>query len=270
MKATLRKVRIFIVVQYALMLEYRGEIFFWAVATILPLIMMGPWMVAGATGRFALGQSEFARYFIAAFLVRQFQLVWVIYEFEFYVVSGRLSPLLLHPIDPIWRWVSAHIGETLTRAPFIVMIVAFAIWLFPQSLETPSGATWLPEPGAVALAALACASAFTLRFLLQYALAMGAFWIERVSAFDRLVFLPYLFISGLIAPLEVFPPLVREISLWTPFPYLIWYPAGVLTGGQVPPASQAFAVIGLWALALHLIGRTLWRRGLRHYSAMGA
>ncbi len=270
MRAWLRKMKTFIVVQYALMLEYRAEIFFWAVATILPLIMMGPWMMAGRTGRFTLDESQFARYFIAAFCVRQFQLVWVIFEFEFYVVSGKLSPLLLHPIDPIWRWLAAHLGETLTRLPFILAIIAFALWLFPQSITASDGGLWLPTLAAVGLTAVATMAAFVLRFLMQYALAMGAFWVERVSAFERLIFLPYIFFSGLIAPLEVFPPLVMQIVLWTPFPYMVWYPAGLLSGGQVPPAWQAFAVIGLWGVVLHLIGRVLWRMGLRHYSAMGA
>lgn len=270
MRAFARKLWTLLAVQYAYMLEYRAEILLWAVATILPLIMMGPWMVAGASGRFPLSEAAFARYFVAAFVVRQFSIVWVIWEFEYQVVTGRLSPLLLHPIDPIWRYVSSHVGEHMARAPFVALFAVVACLLFPQALQGPDGTTTFPAPGAVALAFLATYAAFAIRFLMQYGVALGAFWVERISSVDHLLMIPYLFLSGLIAPLEVFPPGVREVALWTPFPYLVWFPARLLAGGGDLDVGRAFLVVGGWIAILHVVVRLVWRRGLKHYSAMGA
>ena len=270
MRKTVRKARTILAVQYAYMLEYRAELFLWAISTILPLIMMGPWMVAGASGRFPLGPADFARYFVAAFLVRQFSLAWVIYEFEAHVLSGQLSPRLLQPLDPGWRYVAAHLGEHLARLPFVIVLVAIALLLFPQAIEESDGSTWLPGLPAVAGCVVAIYGAFALRFLMQYALAMLSFWFERVSSFDRLVMIPYYFLSGLMAPLEVFPEAVREVVLWTPFPYLIWFPARLLTGGAGISPLRGFLVVAFWIALLHAVGRVVWRRGLRHYSAMGA
>lgn len=270
-----RKAAALMSVAYASMVEYRGELFFWMIATILPLIMMGPWMVAGRTGSFPLDEAGFARYFVAVFVIRQLSISWVIYEFEFLVVSGRLSTMLLVPIDPGWRFLVAHLAEQAARLPFVVLMVALALWLFPQALEQPgaapgSEALWWPTAAQVGLAVLATYLAFLVRFLLQYTLAMGAFWVERIVAFDRLLMIPYIYLSGLVAPLEVFPEPVREAVLWTPFPYLVWFPASLLAGADVGPPWRGLATVGAWALAILLLNRALWRAGLKRFSAMGA
>ena len=124
------------------------------------------------------------------------------------------------------------------------------------------------------LTIIACYLTFLLRFLIQYTIALLAFWLERVVAFERVNFLPYLFLSGLIAPLEVMEgtPLketVREIALWTPYPYMFWFPAKLLTDVDVP-IVKGFAVIIGWLIIFFIINRIMWRRGLKHYSAMGA
>ena len=74
-------------VYYAYMVEYRAELLFWVLSGSLPLILMGVWTEAAAGGQFGLSALEFARYFIAVFFVRQFSVVWVIWEFEREVVA---------------------------------------------------------------------------------------------------------------------------------------------------------------------------------------
>jgi ABC-2 type transport system permease protein len=111
--------------------------------------------------------------------------------------------------------------------------------------------------------------AFALRFLIQYTLALMAFWTERASAIEEFWMLFYLFLSGLIAPLEVFPPIVKTIALYTPFPYLINFPASILVGIPVNVGQGLLVMLG-WSIFFGLINRLLWRQGLRQYSGMGA
>ncbi len=271
MKRFCTRARTFLQVYYGVMTEYRAEMFLWAIATSLPLIMMGVWMQAGASGRFPMTEADLARYFVAVFIVRQLSIAWVIYDFEYHVVTGRLSPLLLQPIDPVWRFVVPHLSEQLARLPFVVVLVAFVLWLYPAALQSPDGSDqlWWPAWWQVAAAGCMTYCAFCLRFLMQYTLAMLAFWVERVVAFDRLLMIPYLFLSGLIAPLEVFPDSVRRIAELTPFPYLVWFPARLLSGNPVPLTQGVIVIVG-WTLALYALSRYVWARGLRHYSAMGA
>ncbi|MBC6455233.1 MAG: ABC-2 family transporter protein [Hormoscilla sp. SP5CHS1] len=262
MNQMLRKARVLLVTYYAHMLEYRAELFFWTLSGSMSLIMMGIWMEAAGSGRFGLAPVDFARYFIAAFTVRQLMLVWVIWEFEEQVVQGKLSPQLLQPIDPVWRHVAMHLSEQVARSPFLLVVLGLFFALYPQGF-------WLPTLENLLLFILVIILAFIVRFSIQYTAALLAFWTERASAIEQLWFLLYLFLSGYIAPLEVFPPVVREIALWTPFPYFLHFPAAILVGLPVNVPRGLMTMLG-WGMIFYALNRWLWRRGLKHYSGMGA
>lgn len=262
MSSTLRRIRTFLSVYYAYMVEYRAELMLWVLANSLPIIMMGVWTQASQSGQFEFGPLDFARYFISVFLVRQFTIVWVIWDFEREVVEGKLSPRLLQPIDPVWHHVSGHLSERLARLPFTLVLVGLFFLLYPQ-------AVWVPSVKGVALTVLAIAAAFALRFLMQYTFAMFTFWIERAVAIEQFWYLFYLFLSGMIAPLDLFPESLQAVVQWTPFPYLIYFPASLLIGRSVN-VGQGFMVMLGWCLVWFVANRWLWWKGLRHYSGMGA
>lgn len=262
MNQALRKIQAFLSVYYAHMMEYRAELLLWMLSGTLPLILLGVWTKASQSGQFDLEPADFARYFLIVFLVRQFTVVWVVWEFEKDVVQGRLSPRLLQPIDPVWHHIAGHLAERMARSPFVVVLVGLFFWLYPQAI-------WLPSLSSTLLFVLAIVMAFILRFLMQYTFAMLAFWTERASAIEQFFFLFYLFLSGVIAPLEVFPPTVREVALWTPFPYLVHFPAAILVGLPVDVVRSILVTLG-WSLLFFVLNRWLWRKGLKQYSGMGA
>ena len=248
--------------QYALMLEYRAEIALWALSGVLPLIMLGVWSGSGAAAAAGLSPQQLSQYFLAAFVVRQFTVVWLIQVFEDDALQGRLSPFLLQPLSPLWRYLAAHFSEQASRIPFV------AVMLLVVGLAAP-GLLWLPSAGALLLGILAILAAFLLRFLLQVLVTTLCFWSERAAAIDRLLMIPYLFLSGIVAPLDTFPPAVRRLALATPFPWMVDFPARLLAGEPVNVAL-GFGAIAAWSLLLLPIGHWLWRAGLRRYSAMGA
>jgi ABC-2 type transport system permease protein len=262
MNQGIKKAQVFLSVYYAHMLEYRAELFLWALSGTLPLILMGVWIQASQQGQFGLNSEEFVRYFLMVFLVRQFTIVWVVWEFEKEVVQGKLSPRLLQPIDPVWHHVASHLSERLARLPFALLLVGLFFFLYPQ-------AVWIPSLKSILLFPLVLGLAFTLRFLMQYTFALFAFWTERASAIEQFWFLFYLFLSGMIAPLEVFPPAVRQVAQWTPFPYLIHFPASILIGLPVDIVRGVLMMLG-WSLLFFIWNRWLWRKGLKQYSGMGA
>jgi ABC-2 type transport system permease protein len=262
MKHIFRKALTLLSVYYAYMVEYRAELVLWVLSGSLPIILMGVWIQAAQGGRFGLTPVDFARYFLAVFIVRQFTTVWVIYEFEKEVVEGKLSPRLLQPLDPAWYHVVSHIAERGARIPFTLLLIGLFFLLYPQAF-------WLPSFGNLLLSVLALVLAFALRFVIQYTFAMFAFWTERAIALEDFWFLFYLFLSGLIAPLSVFPEPVRAVVLWTPFPYMVNFPANLLVGLPVDLVQGFLSMIG-WLLVFLLLNRWLWRRGLKRYSGMGA
>ncbi len=257
-----RKIKAILSVYYAHMLTYRAEIFLWVLAGSLPIILMGVWVKAAQSGDFTLDSVDFARYFFCVFQVRQFTNIWVIWDFEKEVIEGRLSFKLLQPLDPAWHHVARHIAEKFTRFPLAVLLTLLFFALYPQ-------AVWIPQATNVLLGIIAIVIAFTLRFLIQYSFSMLAFWTERATAIQQFWFLFYLFLSGVIAPLDTFPPLMAQILFWTPFPYLVYIPASFWIGLPVN-IGQFFVVSIFWCLIFWRLNRWLWDRGLRQYSGMGA
>lgn len=186
----------------------------------------------------------------------------MIWEFESEVVEGQLSFRLLQPLDPVWHHVSEHLSERVARLPFAWALISFFFLLYPLAI-------WLPSLTSMLLFLLVTAVAFALRFLMQYTFALLAFWRERAHALEQFSLLCYLFLSGLIAPLEVFPPLVREIAQWTPFPYMVHFPVELFIDLPTNPVRGGLVMLG-WGIVCFVINRWLWRRGLRQYSGMGA
>ncbi|MBW4565148.1 MAG: ABC-2 family transporter protein [Mojavia pulchra JT2-VF2] len=262
MKQILRKALTLVGVYYAYTLEYRAEMILWVLSGSLPIIFMGIWIQAAQGGNFDLSPIDFIRYFLVVFIIRQFTAVWVIWEFEREVVEGKLSPRLLQPLDPVWHHVALHIADRIARIQFALILIVLFFLLYPQAF-------WLPRLSNLLFFLLTVGLAFTLRFLIQYTFAMLAFWTERASALENFWMLFYLFLSGLIAPLKVFPEPVRAAVMLTPFPYLINFPASILVGLPVDLGRGFLAMIG-WILLFFVANRWLWRMGLKRYSGMGA
>ena len=126
-----------------------------------------------------------------------------------------------------------------------------------------------PPPSTWLLGLLVIHLAFLLRFLLQSVITMACFWSERAAALERLLLIPYLFLSGLVAPLEAFPPGLRRLAQATPFPSMVDFPARLLSGGDVDLLG-GLATMAAWMALLLPLFLLLWRAGLRRYAAMGA
>ena len=255
-------IRALLATQYAYMLEYRIEIALWALSGVLPFIMFSLWSNNEVGNTFGLNDIGLARYFLSAFVVRQFSVVWVVFSFEEDSLSGRLSPYLLQPLHPLFRYVAAHLAEQATRLPFALAIAITFFILNPSSF-------WIPSLPQLFLAYLSTHLAFSIAFLLQSLVAALCFWTEKSSALERLIFVPYLFLSGLLVPLSAFPSNVLKFAMLTPFPYLINFPAKVLSGMQVDLFSGFLAQI-LWISILMPSVNILWKLGVKRYTAMGA
>jgi len=241
---------------------YRAEMILWALSGTLPIILMGVWGEAARTGAMPYTPVEMVRYFVAVLVVRQLTFVWVIWEFEEEVVTGRLSSLLLRPIDPVWNYVANHLAERLARLPMIALLVGLCFWLHPEAIFVPSPAVAATALGVTALS-------FIVRFLLQYTLAMACFVVERASSLESLSFIAFVFLSGMLAPLDLYPAWVANLAAWTPFPYFVYVPAQILVGADVD-VPRAVGLLFVWGALLLIAQRWAWRRGVSRYSAMGA
>ena len=251
----------------AMMFQYRASLVIWMIGQVLePLVYLIVWSVVsvssgGSVGGYTTG--DFAAYFIVLMLVNQFTYTWIMHEFEYRVREGNLSFALLKPVHPIHSDIADNVSSKLITLPIMILIAAGLALAFHASLS--------PTLWAVALFIPALLLAFIVRFLLEWTLALAAFWTTRVSAINQSYFLLMLFLSGQMAPLTLLPYPVQVVAGTLPFRWMIGFPVELLLGRlSLAEALQGLGIQAVWVLAGFVLLRIVWRAGVKVYSAVGA
>ena len=247
--------------QYANMLEYRAEIALWAISGVIPFFMLNIWTNNGLNDSINISNIMLSRYFLSAFFVRQFSVVWVVFTFEEDALLGKVSPYLIQPLHPFTRYFAQHIAEQITRFPFALIIASFFFIFNPQSL-------WIPSFLTIIITIISTFFSFLIQFLMQSIIASFCFWTEKASSIEKLLFIPTLFLSGLLAPVSSFPYYIKSWIYLTPFPYLIDLPASILSGNQSKIIEGIFIQL-LWIILFFLIFKKVWKSGTKKFTAMG-
>jgi ABC-2 type transport system permease protein len=185
------------------------------------------------------------------------------FEYKYRIRQGTLSFALLRPVHPIHADIADNISfKLITLPPMLLTAAGLAIVFRP---------TFHLVPWAVVTFIPALALAFIVRFLVEWTLALAAFWTTRVSAINQMYFVVALFLSGQVAPLSLFPFPIQVAAAILPFRWTIGFPVELLLGRLTPvEALTGLAAQAVWlALSLVLL-RIVWRAGVRIYSAVGA
>lgn len=248
-------------------LQYRGALVIWLLGLILePTIYLVVWStVARSRGGEVDGftAASFAAYFLAVMLVDHATFTWIMWEFEYRVRQGHLSPLLLRPVHPIHR----DVADNLTFKLLTLAVVLPAAGLLALAFRP----TFTPLPWAIAAFVPALALAFLGRFALEWTLALTGFWTTRVSALNQLYFVAFLFLSGQAAPLVLLPEPAQVAATLLPFRWFVAFPVELLLGRSSPAdAAGGFVAQIAWLALTLVVLRFVWARGVRRYSAVGA
>jgi ABC-2 type transport system permease protein len=252
---------------FASFVQYRASIFIWTIERILePLIYLVVWSaVAKATGGSVGGfsVSQFAAYFIVMMLVTQVTYTWVMYEYEYKIRHGSLSFALLRPIHPVHTDLVDNISSKLITLPLMLLAATVLVLVFKPTFSPPLWAAALFVP--------ALLLAFSVKFVVEWTLALSAFWTTRVSAVNQGYFVAALFLSGQMAPLSLLPHSLQVAASLLPFRWMISFPVELLLGRlNARQALIGLAAQGAWLALGLLLLRTVWRAGVRVYSAVGA
>lgn len=252
---------------FAAMLQYRASLVIWIISHVLePLVYLIVWSVVSNSEGGRLGDystRQFAAYFITLMLVNHVTYTWIMYEYEYRIRQGMLSFALLKPVHPIHADIADNISSKLITTPIMLAVAAILALIFkPQAAFS----LW-----SIGLMLPALCLAFLLRFLLEWSLALAAFWTTRVGALNQTYFVAVLFLSGQIAPLSLFPMPVQVVANILPFRWMIGFPVELFLGRLSPAeALVGLGVQAIWlGIALVLV-RLLWRVAVRNYSAVGA
>jgi ABC-2 type transport system permease protein len=247
-------------------MAYRGAFFLLMLSTgLTPVISLLVWLTVGAQGvRLPYDRGQFVTYFLLLAVVSMLTASWIAQYTAADIRQGKLSPDLLQPANPILYGIGNNIGEKIVKLPLLLPVVAVAA-LTLKGLRVPaSPVRWLEFAAAVLLAAV-------IRFLMDYATGLLAFWISDVEGLVRVRDLAAGLLAGQVVPLALFPSSLEPWLRVQPFRYMLSFPLELVTR-DIPPGEVAvgFALAAGWLLVFYAAYRLLWTRGLRSYSAAGA
>ena len=254
-------------VTIATQLQYRASLLIWLLGTVLqPTIYLVVWRtIAVSSGGTVAGYSagDFAAYFLTLMLVNHLTFSWIMWEYEYRIRQGQFSPLLLRPVHPIHKDIADNIAYKLIVLPALIP-AALALAVTFRASFNASPWTALAFVPALLLA-------FLVRFLLEWTLALSAFWTTRTNAINQMYFVASLFLSGQVAPLALLPGPVRAVATALPFRWAIAFPVELVLGRLAPrDILIGFAAQAGWLLLILIALRVVWRAGVRRYSGVGA
>ncbi|MGD8858434.1 MAG: ABC-2 family transporter protein [Myxococcales bacterium] len=248
-------------------IQYRASALVWMLGMILePIIYLVVWStVAESRGQAVAGYDarDFAAYYLGFFVANHLTFTWVMEVFQYRIQEGALSFELLRPLHPIHADIVANVAYKLVMLVVLVP-VAFAIALYFDPRLSP-------EPWALALLPVALPLAFVSRFLIEWSVALSAFWTTRTSAVNRAYYSVNLFLSGRAAPIAVLPDWLGAAASHLPFYAALGFPVELALGRLSPQeATRGIALQLFWvACALGLMA-VVWGRAVRRFSAVGS
>lgn len=125
-----------------------------------------------------------------------------------------------------------------------------------------------------ALGAILCMAYMPFAAAITYGLnvlvATIAFYTTEANSVKNVVAHVINVFSGTLIPLSLFPPLLKMVAITLPFSATVFGPIQALHTTALQGASLTGLLSAcVWAIALVIIGELAWRKGVRHYEAVG-
>ena len=247
-------------------IQYRVANYFYMIGMITePVIYLVVWSTiaeqqGGSVGGYTPG--TFAAYYIVWTLVRNMNIVFTPFGWEWRIREGMLSAELLRPMHPIHSDIANFAGWKFVVILLWLPLAVFLTWVFKPTFDF----SWLEA----LVFFIAIWGAYLIRTMLLSLLGMITFWTTRVSAIFELYFGLELILSGRLVPMTLMPPWVQNLSNYLPFKWTFYFPIEALVGSMTPP--ELWTGVGMQILWI-MIGASFlnlaWRAAIRQFSAVG-
>lgn len=246
-------------------LAYRGQLSIWVLTSLFPLVLMAVWLSVVAESGPAAGwrREDFLSYYVASAALFHVTTSFLIWRWDGDLRSGELSARMLRPVDPFHHYLCLDLGQRLVTLAVLLPLVTLAALVVP-------GVDYDLDPLRALLVAVAVAGGFLLASVSAMAFAMVAFWTTQAGNAYALWWGAGAFVSGWVAPVDLFPDAVRNVALLLPFRSSVGFPLEMLMGRlDGRETATGFAVTAGWLAVTTAVYRLLWHRGLRRYQAVG-
>jgi ABC-2 type transport system permease protein len=246
---------------------YRAEFVVWMLTSTMPLIMLSLWTSVANEAPFqGYNSADFVAYFLGVLIVRNLTGNWVAWQMSEDVRMGLLSMRLLRPIHPFIAYATSHAAALPFRS-LIALPIAVALLI-------SSGASSITtEPAQLALLLPSILLAWLITFGIMFALGCCSFWLTQTFGIVNFYFGLWSLLSGYLMPMDIMQskyPLIADIARSLPFYYMLGAPVELMT--KHLSSSELLTLIAwqlAWAVISVAAALVIWRRGVRHFEAVG-
>jgi len=177
--------------------------------------------------------------------------------------SGDIASDLLRPVNFQLFLLAKTLGEISFKL-LLQFLPACVLSFFVLGMLPPaSGLHFL-------LFLFSLASGFLVYFLIDYLIALSAFWLHRVFFIQQFKGALITIFSGALFPIWFLPPMLQKMVAWTPFKYIYFIPVSIyLDSISMKEALTGIMIQWFWILLLFLIGEGIWKRGIRKLVIQG-
>jgi ABC-2 type transport system permease protein len=178
--------------------------------------------------------------------------------------DGLMNAFLVKPMNYLGYRLSLYASYRLLYTLVTIVPVAILLWFFRGFAILPAApVTWLLTALSVLMAAL-------IQFFIAYSLAMFAFWILEITTIVFILYSFEYFLNGQMFPLDIMPAWLQPALRILPFTYEMFFPISIfLEKTKGGPLWFGLGMQAGWLLLTAAVARTLYRRGVRHYQAVG-
>ena len=246
--------------------QYRVATYMYLVGMVAePVIYLVVWTtIADSHGGSVEGitAGQFAAYYIVWTLVRNMNIVFTPYGWEWRIREGTFSGLMLRPLHPIHYDLAAFAGGKVIWVLLYLPIAAALALIFKPTFDV--------TPLEIVVFFFAIWGAYLIRSMLLWLLGMVSFWTTRGSAIFETYVMAELLLSGRLVPLPLMPDWAQTLANWLPFKWSFYFPIEVLVGHL--SAASLIGGLGMqavWITIGSLAVWVCWRASAKHYTAVG-
>ncbi len=248
-------------------LAYRLNFILWRVRMVIRfLIIYFLWssIYSGSQTIFGYSRSQMLTYALMVYLVSNFIFATRTQDIGGEINDGTLTNYLLRPVNYFSWLVSRDISDKLINLGFTLLeiILIFFILKPPFFLQT--------NPFLILITFISFLGSVFIYFCISALLGFIGFWTNEVWS-PRFIFIVLLdFLAGNLFPIDIYPVWLTKFLLLTPFPYLYYFPVKLYLGNLGTwQILQGFMILIIWNGLLFYAVKSIWKKGLRVYSAEG-
>lgn len=178
--------------------------------------------------------------------------------------TGDFSQYLTKPVSYSLYQIMYEMSKNLFKS-----LIGALLFLTLLAIAFPSFITSFPLIR-LPVIALTLLLAYLMSAFLSLCIGYSGFWLTDSNRLMYVYFAITTAISGITAPLDLFPPTMAQIMHYLPFTYIFYYPTKVMQGGL--SNEQVIFVLGVqifFTLLLAAFSYFLYRRGIKKYEAVG-